>query len=69
MHFFDYQNAPVKLLTPEITALLSAIHEFKGKQELYPGAIKGAWTCQYSDLRLWPPNCERINCSRFKAPT
>ena len=38
MHFFDYQNAPVKLLTPEITALLSAIHEFKGRQELYLNA-------------------------------
>ena len=35
MHIFDYQNAPAKLLTPEITALLSAIHEFKGRQELY----------------------------------
>ena len=35
MHIFDYQNAPAKLLTPEITALLSAIHEFKGKQERY----------------------------------
>ena len=38
MHIFDYQNAPTKLLTPEITALLSAIHEFKGKQELYLNA-------------------------------
>ena len=38
MHIFDYQNAPAKLLTPEITALLSAIHEFKGKQELYLNA-------------------------------
>ena len=38
MHIFDYQNTPVKLLTPEITALLSAIHEFKGKQELYLNA-------------------------------
>ena len=38
MHFFDYPTAPVKLLTPEITALLSAIHEFKGKQELYLNA-------------------------------
>ena len=38
MHRFDYQNAPLKLLTPEITALLSAIHEFKGKQELYLNA-------------------------------
>ena len=38
MHIFDYQNDPMKLLTPEITALLSAIHEFKGKQELYLNA-------------------------------
>ena len=38
MHIFDYTTAPVKLLTPEITALLSAIHEFKGKQELYLNA-------------------------------
>ena len=38
MHIFDYQNAPVKLLTPKITALLSAIHEFKGKQALYLNA-------------------------------
>ena len=38
MHIFDYQNAPAKLLTPEITALLSVIHEFKGKQELYLNA-------------------------------
>ena len=38
MHIFDYQNAPAKLLTPKITALLSAIHEFKGKQELHLNA-------------------------------
>ena len=38
MHIFDYKTAPMKLLTPEITALLSAIHEFKGKQELYLNA-------------------------------
>ena len=38
MHIFDYQTAPAALLTPEITALLSAIHEFKGKQELYLNA-------------------------------
>lgn len=38
MHIFDYQTAPLKLLTPEITASLSAIHEFKGKQELYLNA-------------------------------
>ena len=35
MHIFDYFKAPEKLLTPEITALVAAIREFKGKQELY----------------------------------
>lgn len=35
MHVFDYEKAPEKLLTPEITSLLAAIHEFKGRQELY----------------------------------
>lgn len=35
MHRFDYKEAPRKLLTPEIVNLLSSLHEFKGKQELY----------------------------------
>ena len=38
MHIFDYLKAPEKLLTPEITALVAAIREFKGKQELYLNA-------------------------------
>lgn len=38
MHVFDYENAPVALLTPEITALVGAIREYKGKQELYLNA-------------------------------
>lgn len=35
MHIFDYKNTPRKLLTPEIVNLLSSLHEFKGKQDLY----------------------------------
>lgn len=35
MKVFDYQNAPEKLLTPEIVRLLTSIHEHKGKQELF----------------------------------
>lgn len=35
MHLFDYQETPRNLLTPEIVNMLSALHEFKGKQELY----------------------------------
>ena len=31
MHIFDYENAPSTLLTPEITALVGAIREYKGK--------------------------------------
>ena len=38
MHIFDYVNSPKALLTPEIMALVGAIREFKGKQELYINA-------------------------------
>jgi len=32
---YDYKNAPKSLLTPDIVAMLTSIHEHKGKQELY----------------------------------
>jgi Fic family protein len=35
MKVFDYKGIPQTLLTPEIVAMLSSIHEHKGKQELY----------------------------------
>lgn len=35
MHTFDYKETPKYLLTPDIVNMLSALHEFKGKQELY----------------------------------
>ena len=35
MHTFDYKEAPKLLLTPDIVNMLSSLHEFKGKQELY----------------------------------
>ncbi|MDR1158429.1 MAG: Fic family protein [Oscillospiraceae bacterium] len=35
MKVFDYKGIPGALLTPEIVAMLSSIHEHKGKQELY----------------------------------
>lgn len=35
MRTFDYTSFPAKLLTPEISSLLSAIHEYRGKQDLY----------------------------------
>lgn len=35
MRSFDYSELPATLLSPEICALLSAIHEYKGRQELY----------------------------------
>ena len=40
MRTFDYKDYPHRLLTPETVGLLSAIHEFKGKQELYSTARK-----------------------------
>ena len=38
MHVFDYENGPRILLTPEITALVGAIREYKGRQDLYLNA-------------------------------
>ncbi|MGN1218593.1 MAG: hypothetical protein ACI4TD_11575 [Phocaeicola sp.] len=35
MHTFDYIEAPKQLLTSDIVNLLSSLHEFRGKQELY----------------------------------
>ena len=35
MHTFDYKETPKRLLTPEIVNMLSSLHEFKGRQELY----------------------------------
>ena len=35
MHTFDYTESPKQLLTPEIVNMLSSLHEFRGKQELY----------------------------------
>ena len=35
MRAFDYVHLPETLLTPEISSLLSSIHEYRGKQELY----------------------------------
>ena len=35
MHTFDYKETPKRLLTPDIVNLLSSLHEFRGKQELY----------------------------------
>ena len=35
MHTFDYTETPKQLLTPDIVNMLSSLHEFRGKQELY----------------------------------
>ena len=40
MRNFDYKDAPLKLLSPEVVKLISAIHEHRGKQELYLEAHK-----------------------------
>ncbi|HBT97459.1 MAG TPA: cell filamentation protein Fic [Desulfobulbaceae bacterium] len=34
MKTFDYQDAPTRLLTPDIVRLLTTIHELKGRQEV-----------------------------------
>ena len=35
MHTFDYKETPKQLVTPDIVNMLSSLHEFRGKQELY----------------------------------
>ena len=35
MHTFDYRKTAQKLLNTETVGLLTTLHEFKGKQELY----------------------------------
>lgn len=35
MHVFDYAKTPQTLLTPEIVQMITAIHEHKGKQNLF----------------------------------
>ncbi len=35
MKIFNYENLPQDLFVPEIINIISAIHEYKGKQELY----------------------------------
>ena len=44
MRNFNYVTTPEKLLTPQVTALVSQIHEHKGRQELFVDAKKDALT-------------------------
>jgi Fic family protein len=44
MKTFDYTDAPKALLTPDIVAMLTSIHEHKGKQELFVEAHADALT-------------------------
>ncbi len=44
MRVFDYQSGYSALLTADVVALLSQIHEFKGKQSLFMDAKSGALT-------------------------
>lgn len=52
MHIFDYKETPKHLLTPEIVRLLSSLHEFKGKQELYIEAQSDVLTALLDIARI-----------------
>lgn len=52
MHEFDYTVAPAKLLTPELIALITAIHEHKGRQGLFLDAKKDALAALGSVARI-----------------
>ena len=44
MKNFDYTDTPKRLLSPDIVAILTSIHEHKGKQELFIEANSDALT-------------------------
>ena len=52
MHEFDYTATPAKLLTPEVIALIAAIHEHKGKQDLFLNAKRGVLATLGSIARI-----------------
>lgn len=49
MRQFDFKKEYIKLLTPEIVTMLTAIHEFRGEQLLYIEAEKDA-LCQLLEV-------------------
>ena len=44
MHEFNYTDNPIRLLTPQIVQSIAAIHEHKGKQELFMEAHRDELT-------------------------
>lgn len=52
MHDYDYMDSPARLLTPEIVNLVSAIHEYKGRQELYTEAQPDVLTALLDIARI-----------------
>lgn len=44
MHEFDFNNRPKDLLTPEVVALLTRLHECRGRQELFIEAEPDVFT-------------------------
>ena len=52
MHTFDYKEAPKQLLIPDIVNMLSSLHEFKGKQELYIEAESDVLTALLDIARI-----------------
>lgn len=52
MHRFDYKETPKLLLTPDIVNMLSSLHEFKGKQELYIGAESDVLTAMLDIAKI-----------------
>lgn len=52
MHTFDYKETPKHLLTPDIVNILSSLHEFRGKQELYIEAESDVLTALLNIARI-----------------
>lgn len=52
MHTFDYKETPKQLLISDIVNMLSSLHEFKGKQELYIEAESDVLTALLDIARI-----------------
>ena len=68
MRQFNYQEKWKKLLTPEIVAYLTQIHEFKGEQTLFIEAKADTLT-QLVEMQKYKVQKHQIKLKEFTLPT
>lgn len=61
MHEFDFINRPKELLTPEVVALLTRLHECRGRQELFIEAEPDVLTALLEVAKIQSTDASIIN--------